>query len=508
MLSMNIFTGEYGTPILAVMCGGDTLEYDIDQITKRNQKFDGVYDKINEYFKTLSQKDAEAFFRILRNIEKAPKTEMDTTDYMLFLKNETRKAVRALNLERFTDWYRSNYGDLNIPDTMQEVFDYNRDKGESEAKTYTISDFVDFIALALFLRMFLPLYAEYLAYISGVDKHPYYRIFRLFLDSDVDLKSPALEKLRAYVQVTHESRHGTGGRENLVIGAGLTDDDTVDYLIAEALFNKLSLVNYYGTERKINPISHIHQLVNYSGKFRSAETDNIRLKNIKNINSAGSEDDYAVFEGNYRKTTKTAPGLITEKISAMKNTRIILSGLGYDPDTFDWDFYRKECKENMATFMKYPIDDTTIYLLGWFLNKSIRPQSLFYCENKRRIELILLAKTCLYMSGQEYMGAFLSSIYDQEASLVNPNVIIKGSLSKELLDELKQIFSYSIEDKGLVYEKVVIEVSRRIVNLPWKPIGEVNPAFVSEEGYLLAPANITEVIVDYIRFVSQLDGIN
>ena len=112
------------------------------------------------------------------------------------------------------------------------------------------------------------------------------------------------------------------------------------------------------------------------------------------------------------------------------------------------------------------------------------------------------------MSGQEYMGAFLSSIYDQEASLVNPNVIIKGSLSKELLDELKQIFSYSIEDKGLVYEKVVIEVSRRIVNLPWKPIGEVNPAFVSEEGYLLAPANITEVIVDYIRFVSQLDGIN
>lgn len=494
MFSTVVSESEYKTPILTVTVGDNVMEVDIQPTTKRSGDLSRIFEVSDRYInENCTVEEQHELIDLIRASMNIPHMKTDI-EYVEAMREIIDHGVDLLNYYRFVDWFRENHDGLYIAPNTEDEFVYDPDSGTTRDRTYLLDEYIELVGLVTFVRALFPVFNEYMAYCLKADKHPYYRLYTLFKGTAIDDPDHALEKLGEYIDATHSAIHGNKGRENMIIIAGLSDDDIVAYLSGEAIFKKLLLKDCFNTE--FNPISHIYGMIKHDGEFRSSNT-RISLKAVRDT----GDDDYGVHE-DYRRTTDLSMGINVEIQVALEDERDIVRGLGYDPETFDWGFYKRELK-NIQLFLNQPVDRIQRYLLGWLL-KDVNPRSLFLIDERRVVELMLLAKTCLYMSGQEYIGSFLGSIYDDETSFVSSGAISKGTLSKGLAQELSEMYKFHINDRGVTYEKVVLDVSRHIANIPWRPQGHNENGFVNKEGFLLIPSNINEVVVDYIRFILNI----
>lgn len=498
---------EFNLPILVVEEGKTILKFDLSETTKRSLKPKGLYDVINVYLKE-NKVSERVFIRACRDMSDGLNDVLNSDNVYETVRDKLADGVRAIGFKKFLNWFRENHkcivdketgevvGELYIPETVEKSFTYDPDKGETAEKTYIYSEFVDLIALVLFMRLLFPVYNDYLTYLSKSNRHPYYTLFKYFSGGEIDFEGGPMDKLRSYIDANYTSIFKGDDRKNMVVNAGLSDDDVVEYLAGSSIFNKLLTMDFFNSQS--NPISRVFSTVRYEGRFNTGGNNLY----VKKATPDGSDEDYSFFE-NFRKTTSLAQGTVIELQHALNDEEMIVSGLGYDPKTFDWEFYRNELT-NVGVFMKDPIDEVKVYLLGWFLKNFVNPRALFYIEQRKIVELLLLAKTCLYQSGQEYIGTFLVSTYDSEDSFINPSITARNSLNKALLQRLESLFTYSIDDKGPTYAKCIVEFGKQITNQPWKPKGAFNSRYVNNQGYLIAPGNINEILVDYVEFILNL----
>lgn len=497
---------EYGLPILEVTHNEKKITFDLTETTKKSFKPEGMYDYINAYFRDV--KMGPEFFNLCKEvIDNLDKIVFENPNNFLDFKTYLNKGIEILDYNRFMEWFRNNHSmvvgvngevlpPLYIPDTVEESFIYDPDKGETEEKTYVYSQYVDLVGLSLFMRMLFPVYNDYLIYLNKTNNHPLYTIFRLLTDTVIDQPGGALRKLTEYIEANYESMSKGADKQHIVITAGLSDDDIIDYYAGECLFNKLLTMDFFNGQS--NPISHIFSTIRFGGKF-TAPGGGLYIK--KQV-PAGSEEDYSYFE-NFRKTSSLPQGTIIELQYALSNPVAIVTGLGYDPNQFDWGLYEEEL-QNLVVFMSEPVDEIKVYLLGWFLKNFVNPRALFYIEQRKIVELLMLAKTCMFMSGQDFIGTFLISKHDPHSSFINHTVSAKSSLSKPLLTRLESMFTYSIDIKGPTYEKSIVEFGKQITNMAWKPVGRFQSRYVNKDGYLIAPSNVNEVLVDYVEFILKL----
>lgn len=464
----------------------------------------GVYfETINKYMNTMTEDEQRRFFvlvkRANRRIKSAPE---NTTSYMLDLKDTIRKAVGYFNYPRFEEWFRNNHQGLQVDPEMETVFVEDIDSSKTRSKTYVVSDYVDLVALILTFRALYPIYVDYLTYSDKSDEHPYYRVFNLFLGSQIDHDSQgALAKLREFMTENNDTLNGDKDREILVITAGLSDDDEVDNLLSSAVFTKVLWNDFFNSDTRI--VSTIYNHILFPPlKKRGQSSPDKQLRYRSARTSGGDDDDYGYFERMLR-TAEISLGDTVTLQESLKDDRVNLAGLGYDPDKFDHDFFKAEM-ENLDVFMALPVDPLLLHLLSWFYSRIISPDALYCIEDRRVYELMFMAKTLLYSSGnadQMYMGTVLSSLKDEEKSFINPGTIVKNSLGKDLLAKLAVLFPYAINDNGLTYETDIINVSQNIAHKAWRPQGYNNPSFVSKDGFLLIPRNINEVVIAFVELV-------
>jgi hypothetical protein len=60
----------------------------------------------------------------------------------------------------------------------------------------------------------------------------------LFIRSDI-YNCPEIDKLKRYIEANQITLIGNTKNEHLIINAGLSDDDILDSLVSEIIFNKL-----------------------------------------------------------------------------------------------------------------------------------------------------------------------------------------------------------------------------------------------------------------------------
>lgn len=506
MFTLNFKLESKSTPLLIMKNGDRELEFDITETTRKSLKSEYMYDVINAYLNTLDQTDLNRFFRAARDVSMGTYFPTEGEEGFNFVRERLETSIASLHYGKFLEWFRENHqGVINpetklmsrplyIPDTVAKEFDNSPGSVEVREKTYIVSEYIDLVGMILFMRMLFPIYTEYLTYNIRANKHPYLRVFSLFLNTDLDYEGSPLEKLREYVRENYLTIFKGKDSQHLLISAGLSEDDVDEYLMAESVIKKLLCMRFFDTDN--NPVAHIFQTVRYEGRFSSAAS--ARLK-IKNKEPKGSEEDFSHFE-NFRKTTDIPQGTVVELQFALGNTNLILQSLGFDVETFDWDMYNEELK-NVSTFMDEEIDEVRICLLAVFLKDFVNPRALFFIEKRRLIELLALAKVCLFMRGHAFIGMFLTSSYDESSSLISLNVTTRNTLTSELQDRLSKLFKYSINDKGDLIEKSVIDYSKQITNLTWFVRGTRVGNYVNEDGHLLVPKDINEILVSYIEFV-------
>ena len=468
------------------------VEVNLTDFFKEEHYLSTLYAQADMYVKTLNPAaQAEVYSIFHDTFIKEHSQSYGEYRVVKEMEQKVKRLVELMDYERWKIWFRQFKPLLPIPETVKDTFKYDPDTGTTSEKTYITDEYIDLTGLIVFIRMLSPIYIEYFNYCKQVSSHPFYLLFRLFVDSDIQ-ECPEIEKLRRYIEANQQTLIGTSKNEHLIIGAGLSDDDALDYLVAEVIFNKLLTIDFFN--KKCNIVSFIFQTIKYKGNFVSSESSSIRT--ISNRGDTGRED-HSYFE-DYRKTSTVAVGTFVEIQESLNDPVYLANDLGY-PD-FDFDAYNKELS-TVNQLLKQPPENLQIYLLGWFLSRAVNPRALFYIEKRKIAELRVFAKVALMNTKHSFIGALLCSLKQPDTKYIN--ILIRNSLNKQLMKHLRRHYRFAMEDDKIsVIEKAITEVGREITNNIWLPVGdpEQYKGITTLEGFLEIPSNINDVVCGYVDF--------
>lgn len=475
----------------------ETIELDINDLYKDKSNILTLFDPINEYISTLPEANQKTIYEVFYKLYSHDyKKEFEDIEVVVKLENNIAKVSELLDYDNFKIWLNNNQDRIIYPDNILMDYIYDPDMNTTPEKTYIKRDYTNLIAMIMFLRALSPMYIDFYNYIRQITSHYYYKIFMLFVRSPV-YESPEAEKLRTYIEVNQETLVGTTKNENLIISIGLSDDDILDTLLSEIVFNKLLTIDFF--HKKCNIISFIFQTIRFKGSFNSTDGTVIRGKSIK---SDPNKEDLSYFE-DYRITSDLPIGTVVEIQHALSDINYLISGLGKENFQFDIDYYNQELS-NIGTYLQYRLDKTQIYILGWFLNKIINPRALYNIEYRKLVELMLFAKTVMIQDGQDFVATLLSSYRCEESNYVN--ILIKNTVNKTLVKKLNDYYGFVMEEDQIsIIEKTISEISKEITNNNWKPINvpEHLSGMVNQEGHLIIPNNINDVMYEYIEYINK-----
>lgn len=493
MLSYHVGPSDSGFNCLWVtMPDVGVVEVNLTDFYKEEHFLSTLYSQADMYVKTLSpEAQLEVYSIIHDTFIKEHSQSYGEHRVVKELEQKVKRLVELFDYERWKIWFRQFKPLLPIPDTVKDTFKYDPDTGTTSEKTYITDEYVDLTGLIVFIRMLSPIYIEFFNYSKQVSSHPFYLLFRLFIDSDLQ-NCVEVEKLRQYIEANQQTLIGTSKNEHLIIGAGLSDDDALDYLVAEVIFNKLLTIDFFN--KKCNIVSFIFQTIKYKGNFVSSESSSIRTISSRGENG---REDHSYFE-DHRKTSTVAVGTFVEIQESLSDPAYVANILGY-PD-FDFETYYKELS-TVNEILKQPPENIQVYLLGWFLSRAVNPRALFYIEKRKIAELRVFAKVALMNTRHSFIGALICSLKQPDAKYIN--ILIRNSLNKQLMKRLKRHYQFAMEDdKQSTVEKAIMEVGREITNNIWLPTGnpEQYKGITTPEGFLEIPSNINDVVCAYVDF--------
>lgn len=495
-LKYAIETSEHGLNVLHItFTGHETIEIELTDFFKDLTYAATLYDQINGYVASLPTNSQLHIYEVFYKLYSTEhQVDFEDQGVVEALENRIAHATDLLNYENFKIWLRHRSDTIIFPDNILHDYIYDPDMNTTQEKTYIKSEYTDLIAYIIFIRMLSPLYIDYYNHVKQVTPHYHYKIFMLFARSEL-YECPEATKLRTYIDVNQKTLIGVTKNENLILTAGLSDDDILDSMMSEVVFSKLLTIDF--CNKKCNIISFVFQTIRFKGNFASPDGSVIRSRNVR---EDASVDDMSMFE-NYRKTSNIAIGTVMEIQHALSSVDQLLLGLG-NPN-FNHQLYQEELK-NLSKFLEFTIDDLQTYLLGWFLNKIINPRALFYIEYRKLAELILFAKVVLLGEGHTYVATLLSSYKSHDQNLMS--VVIRNTVNKQTVEALSPYYHF-VQDEGKmsVVEKTISELSKEISNSLWIPIGSPEQLkLVSMMGqHLETPSNLNEIMFNYVQYVNR-----
>ena len=488
-----IQVSEYGNYNLVVTdTKGESLYFDLNDFLKDTNYFLTIFELSNEYFSNvLTPQESQELFNKFKNYQAQYSNSGDST----VLEQELQSCIDLLNYERFKHFVRSKAHKIPIPELIQDEFIFDPDMNVTKEKTYIRQEYVDLIALISFIRTLAPLYLDFYSYAKNVTTHYLYRLYMVFRNTSLE-NTPEIEKLKIYTQANYETIAGTNKNEHLILEAGLSDDDMLDSLIAEIIFNKLISIDFL--YKKCNVVSFIFQTIKYKNNFAATGPSIIRGKASL---SESVKEDISYFE-DYRKISDISIGTIVEIQHSLSKLDYVLRA--YQNFNFDLELYYNNLNESIAIFDEHRVSKLHMVLLGWFYNKIINPRALYYIEYRKVVELLVLAKTILQLNNQLFISTLLSSYKSENSSFIN--IMLKNNIKKERIKDICKYYSFVFEEgKQSVIEKTILEVIKDITSNVWVAINPPSEAanFISREGIIVIPNNIVDIVIDYIEFVNH-----
>ena len=487
---------EYGINVLKVSYDGyETIELDLTDLFKDLSHFQTLYDPINEYVAQLPDQHQKAIYDVFFDLYAGDyKNNFEDPQVLAKLETNIQEVSTILGYNNFKAWTRAQENRIIYPDNIIDDYVHDPDMNTTLEKTYVKREYTDLIALIMFIRALVPLYVDFYNRIKQVTPHYYYKIFMLFVRSDV-ANCPEVIKLKTYVDVNQQTLIGSSKNENIILFAGLADDDILDSLLSEVVFNKLLTIDFMN--KKCNIVSFIFQTIKYKGNYTPSSGVTIRGKSVEN-NPA--KEDISYFE-DYRKTSNIPIGTVVEIQHALSDVNFLALQVGETNFNFPAYYYEVE---NIGRYMDFKLDKVQVYLLGWFMNKIINPRALYYIEYRKLVELMLFAKTVLIGHGFDYMAAVMSARKSPTTEYLG--VVIKNTMNKSAVSRLSGNYKFTIEEeKQSVVEKTILEISKDISNTAWIAMGtpEQLSRISTVSGYIETPSNLNDIVLEYVEFVSS-----
>lgn len=255
--------------------------YDRTKITANNAN--ALFKEINKYLDYLppnrQQEIFSAYVRISEIMQPGSNYEMS----LPWLITEVNKIYQYLFIGELERWL-SLQPDIRYPGTAVDVVGDDLDK----LKTYTRQDYFQLVVLTIGLRMMIPIWGEYQAYIKTSSGTQWKELvaMRIFTKSDL-YQSPAINRLRIYCEsfIENDDKHISSSAFS-----GLSSSELPDWLLSGAIIKRLSVASIEDNLDKGGLVKNIYGHVTNALNGIDDNFGNVKPKNNNDYDDEDSSN--------------------------------------------------------------------------------------------------------------------------------------------------------------------------------------------------------------------------
>lgn len=293
--------------------------------------------------------------------------------------------TNLINQDIFINYMRI-YSGLIVPPDIKN--DWGQvDESFTRNKTYLRQDYVELLEMVTLVRLFIPIWGEYVGVSrdSSPDAYKEYNAYRLLVKSNIT-KYPALERLLRYVtEVFEDISKAKHVAVSTVSGIGV--EEIPEWLCANLIVRRFTILPLEGSDNQppINIITKISAYVESSIKNvnkRFAETIHAKSKSPK---VGDGEQETSLIEANYRVKQELPYVVILDSI-AFLNPLAVMVGDGSEQS----QSYCKDAIVNAAISIDPTVIETEVRSV---IEANVGLEKASYGEHNFKLTKLVLANS-------------------------------------------------------------------------------------------------------------------
>ena len=409
-----------------------------------------TFKQINDYWNRLPSQQQDAIFELYARIRYI----LDDAQTLDQVTKELQPLIAELldvyhDLENVHDWCWF-YSDLAIPHTVADSVNFEEGGSSTEDKTYLKRDYKKLVALAVVLRVMVPIWGEFIFRTRsecGTTYKEYYAE-RLLNYSRIK-NSEAIEKLTNYIVKQLPPDRSNAGAILGCIGS----DDFPSFMLARVLVRRLCVGDITGINPNATILTFIYK---YIRQKNSSNRGNQRLGSSSNFNdnirekfpeTGGESDDgenklsklegYKIQEELSRGDVQTIRYFLSDPIWVLKDVQ---------PD-LDMNLLQQSlnCIKPLEAEI---IDPAQLAILQWVLKPAISPEGLATVNKKGLLKAIAIVQAVLWHRGHKELAALCSAYSKQVDEHKILTVESRARIPRDLQEEIRVLFPFNKRSSG------------------------------------------------------------
>lgn len=480
---------------------------------------ENLFKEINEFInRMLSDEEQAVLWGIYSNVREYLGTDGIVGSY--FVREEIEKLVRKIYSIVTYDRLRSyvDRASFKIPGDVSEVFKEYNDRGRVNYRnqTYIRADYMDLQALALGLRLMVPIWGVFIQNVSGDHGNGFKESEAVKMIEIAGVVSwPPYKRMLEYVEACVGK--DTSAISMTTVMAGLSSEEVPRHLMAMALVRKIAVGTISTSSESESMARNLFNYVNgtlqrMDGRFQSV-TGIVMPKKSRAIDKS-DEDNSSVWD-DYSQTTDITEGSrqLIEVFSEKIETIIMRSNEPVDISRV------QQCIAICSRHESRPIMPFQKALIFWVI-RSISPEARDLLTKQTMLRLMGIAQAVLAHCGYHELAILISAeahINEEGVSFMPTET--RNKITKQQAEILDQQYPYyrqetKRQDPGkrsnvavTAIDTIVAEMS----GIAWKPhaprdIVEKIP-MLTQSGYMYISGDIKRQLADMIiRINNTLRG--
>lgn len=394
--------------------------------------------------------------------------------------------------------YVKTYPGINIPSTLQDVFDESIliDERGTREQTYLKSDYVELIALITILKATAGPLGSFASFKSGVlssGSYKEYILFNFYRTSKLFQTPPFVKLYASMNKLVDRLKKDSEASAIRVISGTMTMDSMPQLITALVVIQRLLLNNELDDSVLRNTVTKINSFAGdqLALKDKNGSAGNVKIKYFTDEDTSSNEAE-SVFESS-RSNSSTTQGQ-HEEFTFVSNDIYKLAGqLGVTASKRRIDIYLKEFIKFKDINEYMPISES-IYITSWLYTGILHPFAFKQLEPDAIVKHLTLA--FLYLMENDYID--IAMILSSTAITSNEHRV-----NFALRNKLEPVVKFNLDTMWSHMKKATINGRPKEVNYAEYSITKIAKTLVGYDLFsIINPEllkndfDITDVTVD------------
>lgn len=495
------------SPEIVVEHRGEKLVFRGTVFRKSNlMQSDSIFFEINDYWMSRPIDVQDKIFNIYKQIDQGFSCVRSSVELAKFLNEAIIELLRIHDLSHIRIWLATNPM-VYIPESFEDEYVENIDTNFSQEKTYTKSDYLDLLTLAMFLRVLCPIWGEFSDSVTKTvgKSNQDEQAMRLLADTGL-MKNVAMIKLHNYINAYVKTRSSNLGR----IVKGHSSEDLSYDLLGQICVRRLTIApfNYGGLDEDVAQTQEqqpkrrhlVATIYKFMHPLIFGNNSGDEVIEEKNIDDTEKPDNgkRSILES-YRYRQELDIGNLKEYVKALVPSHAIAEILAPGID----HHMLQSCIESARQIDILDVGMPQVQMLSWIMATVISPRAIMYLPSEPQalrfgsdyktgayrdihgnihnyfdqnpqamvkeknvlIDSLGVAQAVLWHWGHKYLSLLITAYPEEsDGNMVVATTDAKNHIPRELKDEINRIYPYSGVSVRRNQEEVTPE-SNRVLDL-------------------------------------------